>query len=38
VKETDSMHEAMKLGTDMQLAANNNYNVIGITTLEKIIE
>jgi hypothetical protein len=40
VKETDSLMEAMRQGIDMQSVASTSYHheVIGITTLEKIIE
>lgn len=38
VAETDVILDAMKLGTDMQLAPSQRHSVMGITTLEKIIE
>lgn len=40
VTETNAILEAMKLGTDLQLATSQSFrhDVIGITTLEKIIE
>ena len=41
VKETDSLMDAMRQGIDMQAVASSSqthYEVIGITTLEKIVE
>ena len=40
VKETEALMESMRIGTDRQVSASYsfNYGVMGITTLEKIIE
>lgn len=37
MEESDIVLDAIKSGTDMQLSINS-HNIIGITTLEKIIE
>lgn len=38
VDETNLVLEAIKSGTDQQLSVGGSHNIIGITTLEKIIE